>query len=123
MSMCSLGIPAIANAQMDLGMFEISHILELTNQDPRVIAVRIINIVLEFSAILLLLAILYGGFQFLVSFGHPDKVKRAVATIMNAVIGMVLIALSWGIAKFVLTSISQAVSGDASGMFDMTPNI
>jgi hypothetical protein len=99
---------------IDLGMFEISHVLELTDQDPRIIAVRLINVMLEFSALVLLLAVLYGGFQFLMSFGKADKIKKATATIVNAFIGMALVALSWGIAKFVLVSISRAVSGDAA---------
>ena len=94
----------------DLGMFELAHVMTLTDADPRVIAVRLINIALELTGIVLLLVILYGGFLFLTSLGKPEKIKAAVATIQNGIIGAILVTTSWAIAKFVLVNIANAVN-------------
>ncbi|OGL73928.1 hypothetical protein A3E39_01735 [Candidatus Uhrbacteria bacterium RIFCSPHIGHO2_12_FULL_60_25] len=97
---------------LDLGMFEISRVLQLTDVDPRVIAVRLVNASLELLGILALVMIVLGGFRFMVSGGNPEKTKAAAATIRNAIIGLIMIMSSWAFAKYVLEALVKATASD-----------
>lgn len=101
-------------SNLDLGLLEIGSILKLGDEDPRVIAVKLINMSLEFVGILLLILILWGGFQYMLSFGNEEKMKQARATIFNAIIGFILILSSWAIVRFVLDNVTQATADEIS---------
>lgn len=98
----------------DFGMFEMNNIVNLGEGDPREIIVRLVNVALEFLGIITLVVILWGGFQFLVSGGKDEKVKAATATLRNAIIGLVIIVLSWTIVRFVITEFIAAIDDDAA---------
>jgi hypothetical protein len=112
--------PALAQ-EFDFGVFELSNILNLGEGDPREIAVRLINVSLEFLAIITLVVILWGGFQFLISGGNDEKVKRAGATIRNAIIGLIIIILSWTIVRFVITEFVAAVDDEGTTTEEIIP--
>jgi hypothetical protein len=88
--------------EIDLGIEEVGDILKLSDEDPRVIATRIINGALGFLAIITVLMILFGGFQFLLSGGQEDKTAAAGATIRNAIIGLIIILSSWAAVHYIL---------------------
>lgn len=44
--------------------------------------------------------IIYGGFQYILSSGDPSGIKKAKETIVNAVIGLVIAMLAFGIVNF-----------------------
>jgi hypothetical protein len=46
--------------------------------------------------------IIYGGFQYVTSSGSQDGVKKAKATITNAIIGLILSLTSVGIINFII---------------------
>lgn len=48
---------------------------------------------------------IYGGFVFLVSGGNSDMVGKAKKIVINAVLGLVVIFISWILVNFVLTSL------------------
>jgi len=107
----------------DFGMFELGDIVNLGEGDPREIAIHLINAALEFLGIITLVVILWGGFQFLVSGGKEEKVQRAVATIRNAIIGLVIIMLSWTLVRFVITEFVTAIDDDdAPAQEEVIPN-
>lgn len=54
--------------------------------------------------------ILYGGFLYLTSRGDEKATKKARETIANAVIGLLIIAISYSVADFVLNQITQITS-------------
>lgn len=107
--------------EFDFGVFELSNILNLGEGDPREIAVRLINVALEFLAIITLVVILWGGFQFLVSGGNDEKMKRAGATIRNAIIGLIIIVLSWTIVRFVITEFVAAIDDEGTATEEIIP--
>lgn len=45
--------------------------------------------------------IIYGGFQYIVSGGEPAGIKRAKDTIVNAVVGLILAMVSFGVVRFI----------------------
>ena len=105
--------PNIAYAQVDTGLAEVGSTVKLNATDPRVIAARIINVALGLLGIIMLSMILYAGFLWMTSGGDSEKVERAKLMIRNAIIGLVIILSSWGIATFIIRSLLDATSGGA----------
>lgn len=70
----------------------------------------ITNALIGFIGVLLFLYLLYGGFLWMTSQGEKGKVESAQNVIKSAVIGMIIIAMSYAIATFVITQLSGAVS-------------
>jgi len=63
---------------------------------------RVINIFLGFLGVVFLVLLLYAGFLYMTAAGDAEKVKKALDTIRNAVIGLVIIASAWAITSFIL---------------------
>lgn len=115
-------IPTPAFAQFDVGLSEIGQTTGIPATDPRVIASRIINIALGFLAMIMVILIIYAGFLWMTAGGDSEKTKKASGYIKNAIIGLIIILLSWGIARFILTKLMEAtgaggtqVSGGSGG--------
>ena len=73
------------------------------------IVISIINIILTFLAILFVILIIYGGFTYMTAGGSSEKTKKAIGIIRDAVIGVIIIALSYAIVNFVIIKILEAV--------------
>ncbi len=65
------------------------------------IGMALIEIALRIAALAAIGYIVYGGIQFVVAQGEPDKLKKARQTIINALIGLVIAIISTGIVAFV----------------------
>ncbi len=72
--------------------------------------INFINFVLGLLGLIALIMVLIGGFRWLVSMGEEEKIAVAKKTISGALIGMVLVLLSWAIVGFVLRTTAN-VSG------------
>lgn len=76
----------------------------------------IINIVVKLlfplAGILLFFFLVWGGYNFLVSGGDPEKVKAGKAKITSALIGFVLLVLS-----YFITSLIARIFGLGGGSF------
>jgi hypothetical protein len=66
---------------------------------------QVINGALTLVGIIFLILAIYGGFRILLSRGESGDVKKGRDTIVFAVIGMVIILLSYGLTNFVFTNI------------------
>jgi cysteine-rich repeat protein len=108
-------VPTIAHAQVDTGLTEVGSTIGLPSTDPRIIAARIINVVLGLLAIIMLGLILYAGFLWMTSGGNAEQVERAKLMIRNAIIGVVLILSSWAIASFVINALISATGSGGGG--------
>lgn len=100
-----------AHAQLNVGMDEVGNTIKLPDTDPRIIAGRIINIALGVLGIILLAIILYAGFLWMTSGGDSSKIEKAQKMIRNAVIGLVIILMSWAIAYYVINVLLNATGG------------
>ncbi len=80
-------------------------------QDPRIIVVRIINVVLMFLSIIFLVLVIISGFQWMTSGGNQENTKKAKDRIKNAIIGLVIVATSWGVSYFILRRLEAIVEG------------
>lgn len=88
----------------------------LGNEDPKIIIGNIIRYALGFIGVILVVMIVYGGFVWMTAAGNPEKVDKAKKILINAVVGLIIILMSWGITTFIITSITDATGGsDGSG--------
>lgn len=71
---------------------------------PEIIG-RIINILLGFIGIVLLLIVLYAGFEWMTAGGDSKKVESAKGRIGNAVVGLIILVAAFAISNFVLGSL------------------
>lgn len=73
----------------------------LTNKEVVPFILSVINLLLGFLALIVFLIILIAGFKWMVSGGEPNKVKEAQASIKAAIVGLVVVFLSWSLVTFV----------------------
>lgn len=74
--------------------------------DLRLTIFRLINIALGFIGTITLLIGLYAGFMWFTAAGDSGKVETAKLTLRNAVIGLIVIMMSYGIVTFVFRSLT-----------------
>jgi len=82
----------------------------MSDADPRLILARLIHIALGFVGIVLLLMILSSGFAFMVSGGDEEKISSAKKTLVNAIIGVLIMLSAYSIVNFVLNTLTTANS-------------
>lgn len=87
---------------------------------PDVVA-RIIGVVTSLLGLILLGYLIYAGYLWMTAGGDDKKVIEAKTMIKNAVIGLVLIALSYAISSFIITTLSSDVLQNGSGVGPGTP--
>jgi hypothetical protein len=103
------------HAQINVGLEDIGQNIELSQDDPRDMAVRVINAVMIFLGLLAVSLILWGGFVWMTSNGDENKLDQAKKILKNGVIGLIIILASWGITIFVLTKLIDITGGGGGG--------
>lgn len=83
-----------------------------TTEDIRYKVVKIINLILSFLGILCLILIVFAGFKWMTAGGSEDQVKSAQAILKNAVIGLVIILLSWSVTIFIMARMNSISKND-----------
>lgn len=69
--------------------------------DIGLILLALLEMILRIGALVAVGYVIYGGFQYMLSQGEPDRTKNARNTIVNAVIGLVIATLATLIVSFV----------------------
>lgn len=75
--------------------------LSTVNVSPQNIVVSVILVLFGLLGIVFLVLIIYAGFTWMTSQGEKDKIAKAKATIVNSVIGITIIILSYSIITFI----------------------
>lgn len=83
---------------------------DITN-GPNDLIVRIINIMLGVAFLLAVLFLVYGGFRYIFSAGNEEAAEKGRATVVNALIGVAIIILSYVIVQIVSRTVSSGGSG------------
>ncbi len=83
-------------------------------EDIRVTIAKIINLVLEFLGVIFIILTIYAGFQYMTAAGNKEQTEKALSLIKNAVIGLVIILMAWGITRFVVIQLDRSVKGQSS---------
>lgn len=95
----------VALAQM--GAEQLAYYQGSQEQDLPSAIMSVVNYALIFVGVLALAFLVYGGFLYITSHGDSGQVTKAKDTIINAIIGIVVIGLAAAVVNFVI----QAVAG------------
>ncbi len=80
----------------------------LGTADLRLGIMQVVRAILGFVGIIAIAIIVYGGFVWMTAAGNEEKVALAKRIIVNAVIGLVIIFLSFAITTFVINALIEA---------------
>jgi hypothetical protein len=86
---------SIGGQKIDSPLVGINNIGDLVN--------RIMTFLIPIAGIILFLVIIWGGYDFMMSGGAPEKVKSGRAKITTGIIGFILLVLSYFFAKLIGT--------------------
>ena len=67
---------------------------------------RIVNFLLGVAAVVAILFIVIGGFRYIMSAGNEEQAQKGKKTLINAVIGLVIVILSYAIVSVVAQTVS-----------------
>lgn len=71
-------------------------------KDVKVIALKILQTILGFIAIIMVALLIVAGFQYMTSAGNEAKLKEVMGKIQALVIGLLIILASWGITFYLI---------------------
>lgn len=86
-----------------------------TSADPQTLLSRILNILLLLGAVAALIFLIIGGFKWITAGGDKTKVEAARNTIVGAIIGLVVVFLSF----FVINFVFKLLTGNDIGSFTL----
>ncbi len=81
----------------------------LSKKDPRVIIANLIKVVLGFLGTIAVLLVIYSGFLWMTAGGKPDNIKKAKDIMSAAVVGLIIILISYGVTLFVTETLSNTI--------------
>jgi hypothetical protein len=82
----------------------------LNSPDVPTLVNRIVTAVLGLIGALFFIMFLWGGFQYMTAGGDAKQVQSSRTTLLNAVIGMAIIAMAYGIVNAVIESLVTATT-------------
>ena len=103
-----LAAGAYSEAQNNLAPFE--DVFGAPPDNPAIIAINIIHIILGFLGVIFLGLMLYAGFLWMTAGGKEDQVGKAKKILLNSTIGLGIILAAWTITSFVICYLFSATS-------------
>lgn len=73
------------------------------------ILANVVQILLVVAGLLAVGFIIWGGVQFIMSQGQPERIKKGKDTIANAIVGLVLVILSFLIVGFIANAFTGGI--------------
>lgn len=70
------------------------------------ILLAIFEIILRIGALAAVGFVIYGGFQYILSHGEPDRLKAARGTIINAIVGLVITLFATAFVNLIAGSLT-----------------
>ncbi|USN53321.1 MAG: hypothetical protein H6760_04110 [Candidatus Nomurabacteria bacterium] len=104
LSLAGLALPSLVFAQ---DFPDIGSQIGLGGADPQTVIVNIIQTLLGFASLVALVFVILGGFQWMLSAGNDEKIARAKKTISAAIIGIIIVLISWAIVQFVINTVLE----------------
>ena len=91
---------AQSNTVDTFGIEAIEENISLGGDDIRVTVAKIIRAVLGLLGLIAVIVVIYGGFVYLTSGGEEDKIAKGKKILINGVIGLVIILMSFIMFNF-----------------------
>jgi len=86
-----IGGQCVTGALPTTGPGKINTLADLVN--------KIVNFLIPLAAVILLFVFIWGGYDYMMSQGAPDKIKSAQAKFTTGIIGLVLLLLAYVIVR------------------------
>ena len=86
---------------------------ELGKPDPRLVIAQTIQMILSLVGIVFVVLIIFAGYTRFTAQGEEDKIQKSNKTIMGAIIGIIIIILSYSISEFVVRRVQNAVQTES----------
>ncbi|PIS04864.1 MAG: hypothetical protein COT81_04385 [Candidatus Buchananbacteria bacterium CG10_big_fil_rev_8_21_14_0_10_42_9] len=80
-------------------------------EDPRVVAIQVVRVFFSILGVVFIILLIWAGFTWMTSAGDEDKIATAKKTISAAVIGLIIIFVSYALATFILDTIICGTTG------------
>ncbi|MBI4090450.1 MAG: hypothetical protein HY422_00325 [Candidatus Komeilibacteria bacterium] len=80
-----------------------------SSQDLKTTIENIVRIIIGFLGILVIVAIVFGGFKMMVSRGDADEVGKGRQIVIAGAIGLLIVLAAYAISGFVINSLTEAV--------------
>jgi len=113
--------PAYADSDPAAGLYGLTDTAKAAKLDryntplPELIG-NVIGAALSFISVLFFVLMLYGGIRWMLARGNDDEVKKALDTIIGAIIGILIVLGAYAITNFVFNSVSiQGGGGGGNG--------
>ncbi|MEK7580569.1 MAG: hypothetical protein AAB465_03110 [Patescibacteria group bacterium] len=106
-------VPTIALAQTnnwEMGLTQFQGQTGLGNQDLPTTIGKIVNIVLSFLGLIAVVIIIIGGFMWMTSGGSEEKIGAAKKLMINGIIGLLIIIISYAAANFIVSRLKTVAS-------------
>jgi len=107
-----LALPARALASIDSGLNDVrgefsgtTGSLFMGARDVPELIAAIIRILLMIGGAIAVLFVIIGGYQYLTSGGNEEAAEKGRKTVTNALIGVVVVVLSWVIVNVVVNTV------------------
>jgi hypothetical protein len=84
------------------------------NNDPRIMAGRLVQIFLGLLGVIAIVLIIYGGWLYMTAQGAPDKVEKARKVLTDAIIGLLIILSAFAIATYVISRLVNATGATSA---------
>lgn len=94
-------LPAAVLAATPYSIENVGGSVGLGTADLKQTIVNIISWVLGILALVAVVMIIIGGFQWMTAGGNEEKIEKAKKVISAAVIGLIIVLLAWAIVIFV----------------------
>ncbi|MDP2789685.1 MAG: Ig-like domain-containing protein [bacterium] len=108
-----LGFLAVGHYAQAITIENVGGSLGLGNADLKQTIINILKWALGLLGLVAVMVMLYGGFLWLTSGGDEKKIEKAKRTLINGVIGLVIILVSWAIVLFIQRFITNATTSGA----------
>lgn len=100
-----LFLPGIAAAQPAINVRPPAGAGSVANMTLGQLVSYAVEVAIIVAGIGFVILLLLGGFQYLTSAGNPDGAQRANRTMLNAVIGLVIVVASYAVARYVVVNL------------------
>lgn len=112
--------PGLAFAADDYGLSATAGVAGVpTDKNVQTIVGNVIGTALSMISVLFFVLMLYAGIKWMLARGDSDEAKKALDTIIAAIIGMLVVLGSYAITNFVFGTLGQGGGVSTSGNTDV----
>jgi hypothetical protein len=91
---------------------EIKKATELPDPEggPPAVIIRYIQVILGFLGLMAVIMIIISGYSWMMAAGNEEKIAKAKGTLKTAIIGLVVVLLSWMLVIFIFGRVGELAS-------------